>query len=227
MALILSLETATSLCSVALHRGGHLISCKQLDRPQAHAEELAVMIQETLAQGKASVRDLHAVAVSAGPGSYTGLRIGVSTAKGLCYALRLPLLAVSTLEIMVESIRWQQEKPVMFCPMLDARRMEVYCQLFSFDGQAVSPVRAIVIDPLAFAAELSNGPVIFFGSGAAKCMSVIHHVNAQFRNDVFPNAKEMGSLALNRWVSDLWEDLSSYEPFYLKEFYFRKPEAAY
>jgi tRNA threonylcarbamoyladenosine biosynthesis protein TsaB len=223
MSLILSLETTAAACSVALHDRGTLIVDLDSKRPQAHAEELAILIQNCLKAAGVSFDQLKAVAVSAGPGSFTGLRIGVSTAKGLCYALGVPLIAVPTLDAMTAAARASTGHGGLYCPMIDARRMEVYCALFDSMGEEVSGARAMVIDAESFAAELEENRVLFFGTGAEKCKRVIAHPNALYREGSTPEALSVGELAWHRYTANRWEDLAEYEPFYVKEFFLRKP----
>jgi tRNA threonylcarbamoyladenosine biosynthesis protein TsaB len=223
MALILSLETTAAACSVALHRRGTFVAGAESKKPQAHAEELANLIQSCLNDAAVSFDQLKAVAVSGGPGSFTGLRIGVSTAKGLCYALDIPLLAVPTLEAMALSARSSTVHHGLYCPMIDARRMEVYCALYSSTGDEVYGAKAMVIDDEAFAGELKDSRVLFFGTGAEKCKRVVVHPNALYLAGITPGASSVGEPAWHRYTAGLWEDLAEYEPFYLKEFFFRKP----
>lgn len=216
MGLILSIETATKSCSVALAKNGQLVDCiEEVSEKYSHAEQLTVFIESILAKHQFKMKDLDAIAISSGPGSYTGLRIGVSTAKGLCYALDIPLISVSTLEAMAE-LKKTDFTEHMLCPMIDARRMEVYCAMFSNEGQ--TEVQAKVIDEDSFAAELENGPVLFFGDGADKCQDTLRHPNAQFELGVYPSARGMIALAQQKFSEKQFEDLAYYEPFYLKEF---------
>jgi tRNA threonylcarbamoyladenosine biosynthesis protein TsaB len=227
MALILSLETTAAACSVAVHSRGTFVAGAESKKPQAHAEELATLIKNCLNDAAVSFDQLKAVAVSGGPGSFTGLRIGVSTAKGLCYALGIPLLAVPTLEAMALSARSSSGHRGLYCPMIDARRMEVYCALYNSTGDEVYGAKAMVIDDRAFAGELEENRVAFFGTGAEKCRRVIVHPNALYLDGITPGASAVGELAWHRYAASRWEDLAVYEPFYLKEFFFRKPAGVY
>lgn len=218
MAYILCLETSTDVCSVALHADDGLVDSHEVHEPQAHAARLAVLVDEVLRQSRVKADRLSAVAVSEGPGSYTGLRIGVSTAKGLCYALDIPLLAVSTLELMASAF----PKGDWLCPMIDARRMEVYCALFDGAGHMVERPHAKVIDATSFSEVLVNRRVMFFGNGAMKCREVVTHANAVFVAGVYPRAADMGMLARERFVARQFVDRASFEPAYLKEFAARK-----
>lgn len=225
MALILSLETSTTVCSVALHDNGKLIASAEMHKEQSHASKLAVLIDQVVNLADVSMNALQGVAVSEGPGSYTGLRIGVSTAKGLCFALGIPLISVGTLTLLAKQM---QVKPILdnnpwLCPMIDARRMEVYCQLFDREVNALQDIEAKVIDEESFKEPLANHRIIFFGDGAAKCKSVIIHPNAFFVDAIVPSAKELGILASEKFLRNELEDLVTFEPLYLKEFLIKKP----
>lgn len=223
MALILCIETATTMCSVALGRDGKVIASKELNSGYTHAENLTLFIEEALTQAKIKFSELDAVAVSKGPGSYTGLRIGVSSAKGLCYALEKPLISMSTLYSMFTIAQRLQttnhQLQTLFCPMLDARRMEVYCAVYDENGKEVRPVAAEIIDENSFAELLNEHRMIFFGDGAEKCKAILdHHDNAFFMDDVFPSARAMVALAEEKFSKKEFEDVAYFEPFYLKDF---------
>jgi tRNA threonylcarbamoyladenosine biosynthesis protein TsaB len=223
MAFILSIETSTSVCSVALHQDGKLLSALEVHQEYSHASKLGVLIKDVMKLADTDLNKLNAVALSSGPGSYTGLRIGTSLAKGICYALDIPMIAVPTLKIMATSISRLHPEVVSFCPMIDARRMEVYCQLFNRDLVEIEKVQAIVVDSRSFEHYLDNGPVVFFGSGAAKCKSVIVHANARFLENVNPLASQMGELGYSKFRHGRFEDIIQFVPLYLKEFFIRKP----
>ncbi len=218
MALILSIETSAKTGSVAVHENLELLATIELHIGQSHAAQLAPMINQVLRIAGVDVAALDAVAVSAGPGSYTGLRIGVSTAKGLCYANSKPLIAIDTLKLMVAQIREFAPPGALLCPMIDARRMEVYCSVFDRNLFEVMTVESKVIDEHSFADQLENYKVWFFGDGVDKCKAVIHHSNAAFINGVYPRAADMGPLAYDKLVNNQAEDLVLFEPFYLKQF---------
>jgi tRNA threonylcarbamoyladenosine biosynthesis protein TsaB len=182
------------------------------------------MIDELLKRCDLKPNQLNAVSVSEGPGSYTGLRIGVATAKGLCYALNIPLIAVNTLESMVRQIGHGFNDEIL-CPMLDARRMEVYCLLARSNGEILVPTQAKVIDELSFESTLSKNKVIFFGNGATKCKDTIIHSNAIFLEDVVPSADQIGEMAFKKFADGKFENLADFEPFYLKDFLIKKPKA--
>ena len=227
MALILNLETATTVCSVALAQNGKFIAEKEIDNGYSHSQNLAIFIKEVLAETGKKPTDLNAIAISKGPGSYTGLRIGVSTAKGLCYALNIPLIAVPTLEVMVESLSLTLSKGegMLLCPMLDARRMEVYTALYDIEGNEKKTVCAEIIDESAFQKELENNMVYFFGNGAEKCKSVLgNHSNANFIDEVYPSAKSMAALSQTKFDKKEFEDVAYFEPFYLKDFVATTPK---
>jgi tRNA threonylcarbamoyladenosine biosynthesis protein TsaB len=222
MSLILSLETSTHVCSVALHDAGKLLAQREVHTPQSHATRLAPMIDEVRKDAGIDLKQLQAVAIASGPGSYTGLRIGVSTAKGLCYTLQVPLVAVGTLDVMAWQIAQQQPGEVLLCPMIDARRMEVYCQVVTPALQVVQPVEAKIIDETSFADLLEKQRVVFFGDGAAKCKAMITHANAVFVEDIFPLASALGTLAYPKFQEHRVEDVVHFEPFYLKDFLIKK-----
>lgn len=226
MSYILSLETATPVCSVALHHQGDLVALHEILVDKSHATHLTRLAEETLSQAKISRADLSAIAVSEGPGSYTGLRIGASTAKGLAFALEIPLIAIPTLEGMAAQVTNLQGPPIQLCPMLDARRMEVYCQLLDANGKVIWDTQALVIETIdPFLPALEIGPVLFFGNGAAKCEEILGpHRNAYFLSDVYPSAKTIGQLASDRFNEEHFVDLAYWEPFYLKEFQPGKPK---
>jgi len=226
MSLILSLETSTHVCSVALHDAGKLISMREVHIPQSHASRLAPMIDEVRRDAGVELKQLAAVAVASGPGSYTGLRIGVSTAKALCYTLGISLVAVGTLDVMASEVASMHGGDVLLCPMIDARRMEVYCQVSTPTLEVVRAVEAKIIDGGSFADLLEKGRIVFFGDGAAKCNGVINHPNAVFVDDIVPLASALGVLAYARFLGGHAEDLVHFEPFYLKDFLIKKPAAS-
>lgn len=225
MNLILSIETSTNVCSAALHRDDQLLGLEITHEPNSAASQLAVMIDRLLKNNHIASADLTAVAVSAGPGSYTGLRIGVATAKGMCYALGIPLVAVNSLEIMAAQINASNEDGILLCPMIDARRMEVYTMLFDRKMNVVSDVEAKVIDEVSYADQLKDNRILFFGNGAAKVVPVLKNANAVLVGDVFPSAEWLGKLAEKKVRETLFEDVGSFEPFYLKDFVAKKPKS--
>lgn len=220
MSLLLQIETATTACSVALMQDEKLLAFKELNERNIHAEVITLFIEEVMAASHKSLVNLDAVAVSSGPGSYTGLRIGVSTAKGLCFALDKPLIAVETLQAMAYGIMSQITTPdVLLCPMIDARRMEVYTALFNAQGERLKPTSAEIIDENSFAELLDNKKVLFFGDGAAKCkIALAQHSNAMFDDNFVNSARHLTQPAAHRFAKAQFEDLAYFEPFYLKDF---------
>ncbi len=217
---ILHIETSTTVCSVALSKNGSCIFSTANYDGMNHASLLSGFIAQALDVSTQQSLVLDAVSVSSGPGSYTGLRIGVSTAKGLCYGLEIPLIALSTLEIMtVQATKMTGATNALFCPMIDARRMEVYTALYDLHLQKVAPVSATIIDEQSFLETLDNKEVIFFGNGAQKCRETISHPNAKFMDEVFPLASNMIDLAEKAYKNKQFVDVAYFEPFYLKEFY--------
>lgn len=227
MAILLSIETSTSTSSVALHGDGVLISQEVNAIPQSTASQLAVMIQRLLKQSQIQPNELSGLVVTSGPGSYTGLRIGVATAKGLCYALSIPLIAVNSLELMTRNAREVnlENETDWFCPMLDARRMEVYCLLINQAGETIQSTHARVIDHNSFASELKENKILFFGDGAEKCKQVIQSPQALFLDGIHPTAEFLGYLGYVRWTNQQFENLGDFEPFYLKDFLIKKPNS--
>jgi tRNA threonylcarbamoyladenosine biosynthesis protein TsaB len=230
MSYILSLETSTTVCSVALHDTGKLLMSREILIPQSHASQLAPITDEIRKASGIDFRKLSAVAVASGPGSYTGLRIGVSTAKALCYALNIPLIAVETLDIManqVHDLRNQSTRnPEFFCPMIDARRMEVYCKVFDSSLNVIRPVEAKIIDENSFNDVMLKNKLVFFGDGSSKCKAILTSQNAVFVENIFPTAATLGELAYKKFIAGNVEDVVHFEPFYLKDFLIKKPTGA-
>ena len=210
---IILIETSTALCSVALAEEGNIVAYRESSAPKAHASLTAVFIQEMLSERGLTMADCDAVCVSMGPGSYTGLRVGVSTAKGLCFGSGKPLLAVGTLDTLVA----QADSDARFIiPMVDARRMEVYTAVFE-NGIQLTETAPVIIDENSFAEYLEQGPCLFIGDGAGKCADVIKHQNASFCQ-CWPKASSMLSPATAAYKEKRFEDVAYFEPFYLKEF---------
>ena len=212
---IILIETSTALCSAALAEDGVITSYRESAAPKAHASLTAVFIQEMLAERRLTLADCDAVCVSMGPGSYTGLRVGVSTAKGLCFGSGKPLMAVGTLDTLVAQAETNGYKYII--PMIDARRMEVYTAVFTPDGQQITETAPAIIDENSFTRQLEDGAVLFIGDGAGKCADVIRHPNAHFCQ-CHPKASAMLSPALKAYKEKRFEDVAYFEPFYLKEF---------
>lgn len=220
MACILNIETSTLVCSVALSIGGEIVFEKVSYEGPSHAALVGVYVEEALQVMKGKGLRLDAVAVSSGPGSYTGLRIGVSVAKGLCFGYGIPLIGIRTLDILTSAaIRQQGGAPDrLYCAMLDARRMEVYAAIYDSALHTVRETAADIVTADTYASYLSSGKVCFFGNGAAKCRSVISSPEAIFLEDIHPLATYMAPLAEAVYASGRFEDTAYFEPFYLKEF---------
>lgn len=216
MALILNLETASTNCSVSLAGDGKLLALREENSAQySHSGQLHLFIEAVLRDAGESLENLDAVAVSRGPGSYTGLRIGVSAAKGLCYALGIPLISLSTLRGMALQL---QPGAGVLIPVLDARRMEVYAAVFSYDHAQIRETRAEIISPESFMEFAAKGSVCILGSGAAKCRDVLHHPNMVFKEDIYPSAREMAMASFESFREGKFEDTAYFEPHYLKDF---------
>ena len=223
MARIINLETASTNCSVSIYEGKQLLALKEDPSPEyTHGELLHVFMEEALKEAGLGPGELDAVAVSKGPGSYTGLRIGVAAAKGLCFALDLPLIAVPTLESMAAQLRVPSG---VLIPMLDARRMEVYAAVYDSGHNEVGPTRAEIINEASFSRWAGEGPVHLLGNGAEKCRGVLTHPNFRFHPEIQPSARELGLLAAERYKKGQIENLAYFEPFYLKDFIVTKKKS--
>ena len=222
MSLILNIETATEVCSVSFSKNGQVIALKENFEGQSHAKLLTVFIDELLKENQLKIKNFDAIAVSMGPGSYTGLRIGVSAAKGLAYAADLPLIAVSTLQSLALSVVQEPNKSIernaWICPMIDARRMEVYTAFFDTLNVQKTDISADIIDENSYSDILKNRQVIFCGNGAAKCKDSIKHPNALFLDDIVCSAKYMAPLSDTAYREENFVDIAYFEPFYLKNF---------
>jgi len=222
LAIILSIETATTNCSVSLSRKGETLLLKEdYSNNYSHAERLHVFIDETLREANIDRSQLDAIAVSKGPGSYTGLRIGVSAAKGLCFALDIPLISISTLESLAHQVKVEHG---VIVSMLDARRLEVYSAIFSSELKMKRKIKAQILDKSSFAQELSIGKVYFIGNGVEKTKTLISNENAIFIEDKLPSAKQMSALAYYKYKKSDTEDVAYFEPYYLKDFVALKPK---
>jgi len=223
VALILSIETSTTNCSVSLSRKGKLLIAKEdYDKNYSHAERLHLYIDDVLKQAQVSVNEIDAVAISKGPGSYTGLRIGVSAAKGLCFALNKPLISIPTLESLAHQVT---SNDGVIVSMLDARRLEVYAAIFDSNYEQIRETKAEVLNELSFSSYLENGKVYFIGNGVEKSKNLIVHQNALFIDDKLPSANEMGGIAFNKYKISDFEDVAYFEPYYLKDFVALKPKS--
>lgn len=227
MPIILDIETSSEVCSVAIARDGKLIMEKESVEGLNHSKLLSVFVSEIFKESGMDIKSIDAVAVSKGPGSYTGLRIGVSLAKGLCYALDKPLISVGTLDSLanhtIENLNQyisgiNIEKDLLFCPMLDARRMEVYTSLYNHKGEQLEPVTAKIIDSSSFKDYFGKYSILFFGNGSLKCQSLITHPKALFRGPLKTSARYMLKLAEEKFKLNEFEDVAYFEPFYLKDF---------
>ena len=225
MSSILFIETSTDVCSVAVSRDGAIIFNKEDHTGPHHNERLGSFVDEALSYTDNHALPLDYVAVSCGPGSYTGLRIGVSMAKGICYGRNLKLIAVPTLELLCVPVLLRElvtDDAALLCPMLDARRMEVYAQVFDRALQEKRPIHSDVVDADTYTEFLSH-PMYFFGNGAAKCMKAINHPNAHLIEGIEPLAKNMLPLAEKRIAQGKFEDVAYFVPFYLKDFVAKQP----
>lgn len=226
MSCILHIETSTNVCSVAVSENGVCIFSEEEHSGPSHAAKLGGFVDQAMSFADSHAIPLDAVAVSCGPGSYTGLRIGVSMAKGVCFGRDLKLIAVPTLEVLCVPVllRKQIEDNAMLCPMLDARRMEVYSAIYDRSLRPLRGIEANVVTADTYQEWLDRGPVYFFGNGAAKCQEVIQHPNAHFLSDVEPLAKWMFPLAEKRFLNEQYEDVAYFVPFYLKDFVAKLPQ---
>ena len=216
---ILHIETSTNVCSVAVSEGSECVFFKMNDEGMNHAALLSLFVRDALDSLKSAGKLPDAIAVSSGPGSYTGLRIGVSTAKGLCYGYEIPLIAVDTLAVMAaEAAARAKDTSLLLCPMIDARRMEVYTAIYNATLVRTTEISAEIITSDSYADLLSNSKVCFFGNGADKCKTVITHPNALFLDNITPMASNMIGLATEAYEKADFADVAYFEPFYLKEF---------
>ena len=224
MALILCIETGTDICSVGLSRDGELVSLRESDEGRDHAKRVGVFVDELLRETGIAPDELDAIAVGMGPGSYTGLRIGVSFAKGMCYGLQIPLVAVGSLDALAEVAIEDNEAGILdvkdwndavLCPMVDARRMEVYTRLFNAAGEPLSEVSAEIVTEQSFAEWRKGRQLVIFGNGAAKCCEILP--DATYVN-ITPSARGLARLAERRLQEGKTEDIAYFEPFYLKDF---------
>ncbi|BAX79855.1 tRNA (adenosine(37)-N6)-threonylcarbamoyltransferase complex dimerization subunit type 1 TsaB [Labilibaculum antarcticum] len=226
MALLLHIETSTAVCSVALGKDGDLLALKETKEGMKHASHLTVFIGNILKENNFTPADLDGVAISMGPGSYTGLRIGVSTAKGICYGANLPLIAINTLQAMTKPLldntdvlaQINNPEKAYYCPMIDARRMEVYTAFFNNKNELIRDISADIIDENSYSNELSEREIVFFGDGSSKCKEVIKSKNGIFIDSITTSAIGMIKLAEIKFQNKEFEDVAYFEPFYLKDF---------
>lgn len=233
MSYFLCIDTATSVCSVVLTHDDSVLSIKESTEEKAHASRLGVFIKQVLDEAAISVTQLDAVAVSKGPGSYTGLRIGVSTAKGLCYRTDIPLIAVETLQIMSNGMCRDALETfttdfypdsALFCPMIDARRMEVYTALFDINNQRIKETTAMIVNENSFDSFLEKLQVVFAGDGAEKCRSLLRHQNTLFLDNFNHSALYMINIVQQAYHERNFENLAYFEPYYLKDFIVTSPK---
>ncbi len=225
MALIINIESTTDVCSVALGKDGEVLDYRENRDGRNHASLLTVYIEELLKAHAINANRLDAVAVSGGPGSYTGLRIGVSAAKGICFAAGIPLIAISPLQAMAHHVSGLPDVgTTLLCPMIDARRMEVYSALYDSNNNIVDNVQAEIIDENTYSDILNDCSIAFFGNGSEKCQPFITHKNAFFLPDIHTSARFLVSLSERAFQNNLFEDTAYYEPFYLKDFVATKPK---
>jgi len=221
MALILQIETATTSCSVAIATDGVVLASKEVNERNIHAEVITRFIEYVINEADVTYQQLDAIAVSCGPGSYTGLRIGISTAKGLCYALNKPLIAIETLVSMCSGAKANKiyNNDMLLCPMIDARRMEVFTAVFKSAGDKIKETSALIINENSFSDLLENNRVLFFGDGAEKCQPVLNsNPNAIFLTGFVNSAVYLSERALEKFLNKEFEDVAYFEPYYLKEF---------
>ena len=221
--MLLCIETSGKNCSVALFEGLQLVSIREVHTEQfSHSENLHVFIEQVLKESNLQPKAIKAIAISAGPGSYTGLRIGVATAKGLCYGWDIPLIVLPTLRILAEQVTYEFTDIEYIIPMIDARRMEVFTAVYSHDFSPILGERAEILTESTFDTYLNKGKTIFLGDGITKFQAICKHKNAYFWQNKFPSAKQMGRLALEKYQAQAFEDIAYFEPFYLKEVYLVK-----
>ena len=233
MSCFLCIDTATAVCSVVLIQNDKVLSIKESIEEKAHASYLGIFIEQVLKEAAISVNQIDAIAVSKGPGSYTGLRIGVSTAKGLCYGADLPLISVETLQIMSNGMCREALKnfgtdfsadSAIYCPMIDPRRMEVYTALFDFNNQRINETSAMIVRENSFDSVLLKAQVVFAGNGADKCRPLLKHKNALFLNNFKHSALYMKEIVQQAYRGGNFENLAYFEPYYLKDFVVTTPK---
>lgn len=224
MALILNIDSSTTICSVALAKDGDILDIRENSEGLNHSQLLAVYVDEILKDNNYSVSDLDAIAISQGPGSYTGLRIGTSLAKGLCFGANLPLIAVPTLKALALGVALDTQKDALYCPMLDARRMEVYTSFYNKKNETIVDTKAEIIDENSFSELLENNTIYFFGNGCNKVSNVIKSENAKFIFEIETSAKYLVKLSESMFHNNNFADIAYYEPFYLKDFIATTPK---
>lgn len=225
MAYLLHIESTSTVCSVALSQNEQLLAVEELNDGYSHAENLHVFIQKLLSNNHISSKDLSAISVSKGPGSYTGLRIGFSAAKGLAYALNIPLISIDTLQALSFLATTAEKHDALYCPMIDARRMEVYCAIYDKELNSVRTAQAIVLNEESIQTFPTEKEIYFFGDGMPKAKELLEILpNTHFINNIIPSAKALINLAFEKYTNKQFADIAYSEPFYLKEFYFTSPK---
>ena len=218
--MILLIESSTAVCSVALVSAGKILAFREVNEATVHAEKLTVFCEEVMNEAGTPFSNLEAVAVSKGPGSYTGLRIGVSAAKGICYAMNIPLIAIGTLEAMAAGMKSEAKAGELLCPMIDARRLEVYCALYDSDGVEIRAVAPLIFDENSFADLLAEKRILFSGDGMPKSKELLSRFpNAVFTESGMPSSKHLAAIAERKLAAKEFEDVAYFEPFYLKTFH--------
>lgn len=219
MAVILNIETVTTVCSVSVSDKNDIITFEEVNGGFTHAENLHVFIKEVMQQAGLKFSQLDAVSVSKGPGSYTGLRIGVSAAKGIAYAINKPLISLDTLQLMARNAVMKVSEDALYCPMLDARRMEVYCACYNPGLETILPVQALIVDEESIKQFDLGRNLIFFGDGMQKCKTVLEKLpDVKFIDGINPSSECMANLAFSKYLNKNFEDVAYFEPFYLKDF---------
>jgi tRNA threonylcarbamoyladenosine biosynthesis protein TsaB len=225
LAYILHIESTSTVCSVALSQNDQLLAIKELNNGYTHAENLHLFIQDVLLDAGIEVKQLSAISISTGPGSYTGLRIGYATAKGLAYALNIPLITVSTLQALTSLAVQQTSADALYCPMLDARRMEVYCAMYNHTLEEVVPVNALILSEESIISFKKEKPIYFFGDGMPKAKELLNTLPSVFYiENMVATAKALIPLAYQKFIQQNFDDIAYAEPMYLKEFYFATPK---
>ncbi|MBV6641031.1 MAG: tRNA (adenosine(37)-N6)-threonylcarbamoyltransferase complex dimerization subunit type 1 TsaB [Cyclobacteriaceae bacterium] len=223
MSKILSIESSTRVCSVAIHDDEELIGAQTYHLEHSHSSLLPEVIRQLLLNCNLELKEIDAIATSIGPGSYTGLRIGVSTAKGLAFVSKIPIIGIDTLTIMAEGVETGMlPREILLCPMIDARRMEVYCLVQDIEGKQYWETKPLIVESDSFA-EFGEAPILFFGNGAEKCKDILDAPNYYYIDNLHPDARNMGSLAIQKFHYEDFEDLAYLEPNYLKPFRTNKP----
>ncbi len=221
MAYLLHIESSSTVCSIAISKDTELVGLKELNNGYTHAENLHVFIEQLLKETSLTTKDLNAISISSGPGSYTGLRIGFSAAKGLAYVLNIPLITIDTLKALSNGVMQKVQTDVLFCPLMDARRMEVYCAVYDKNFNSILPMQALVLDEESVKVFNQNKSIYFFGDGMSKAKDLLQNIpNSNFVEDVTASASAMISLAYQKYIAKDFADTAYSEPNYLKEFFF-------